>query len=405
MNTNIVEQLSVNRTFFMRRNICITLLFASLVAALYTCAAVVKISYNVSDFITHARVAERMLVGGPMPPHFLYQYLLIGLHKISGLSFFQSTYVVVFLMVFFTFLVAYRGLRGTKHEVIYLVLATTFLLVSHPIPIVFPYDRHLLYGYIASNVYHNPSILLLKLIAITHFLLLCRLLKEERWSSRSWLDIALIAVLTAVSTIAKPNYVIVLLPGLCILLYLNRKNHCFFKRGAVVSVVSAIVPAIAILVWQYIAFYTGHSGNTIGVSLLEVFYINSSGWTLVPKLVGSIAFPLALLAVTREKIIQDIEFQLSSAMFVISLFFAYVLVDNVAGRGTGAGNFWWSAQIAHFLLLFVCIKFYLKVIADTIFRSSARQWVLYVPGYVGVIQFISGLIWYSSNVVKILWIP
>jgi len=47
------------------------MLFATLMAALYTAAVVLKVLHGAYDFPVHAGIAERALSGEGLPPHFL----------------------------------------------------------------------------------------------------------------------------------------------------------------------------------------------------------------------------------------------------------------------------------------------------------------------------------------------
>lgn len=163
------------------------------------------------------------------------------------------------------------------------------------------------------------------------------------------------------------------------------------------------MPAIILLGWQYIFFYVSGNSNSIGVSFLEVYEVGSLRWTLIPKLVMSLAFPISVIIFAGSSLTKRIDFQLSACMLAISLIYSYLLVDNVGGQGTAAGNFWWSAQISHFLFLFVCIKFYARTILGK--SENGRTIKALLPAYIGAVQFMSGLIWYFSNVVPAFWKP
>jgi hypothetical protein len=368
--------------------------FAILIAALYTFSVVMQIAIGFSDFPAHIKIAEE---GQQLPPYFLYQLLLIAIHGLFGISFIHAAFIAVFFIVFTTFIVAYKSIADNNLALNrrFLVLATSFLLLSHPVAILFPYDQHLYLGYIAANVYHNPTILLLKMVALLHFVLLVNLLPHKENARYSYTNIFLLGLLTALTIIAKPNYIIALLPALFMLLLIQRVFTSGMTDWFLIVGLGVVIPAFILLLWQYLFFYGSGSANSIRVGFFEIFTLSSPLWMLVPKLIASMAFPISVLIAMGSRLTQQLDFQLSALMFAVSLIYTYLLVDTVAG--TIAGNFGWSAQISHFLLLFVCIKAYLNFVFGD--KEQRLQWTKKrsLPIYIGVLQFIFGIVWYVAN--------
>src|SRR5690606_9025712 len=93
-------------------------------------------------------------------------------------------------------------------------LAVFFLLISHSISLLYFHDKHMYFGYVPSNVYHNPTILLLKPIALLSFYLLYKTLQSP--SNCRWSMVLIVGIITGLAILAKPSYIIVLLPALLI---------------------------------------------------------------------------------------------------------------------------------------------------------------------------------------------
>jgi hypothetical protein len=377
-----------------------TIFGAIFISILYTTLVVHNVlnaQSNFGDFVEHANVAEKITNGGIIPPHFLYHMLLISIHKLFNLSFHFATYTITFICVFITYIIAYKIIENDLNvsNKYLLGFAVFFLLISHPIVLLFPFDQHLYFGYLASNVYHNPTIVLLKPIALVHFILLCKILNGDlvQWSLAR--KIIVMATLTALSIVAKPSYIISLLPAMGVLLTL--RYFLLYPKDTTefwVLVLGLLLPSFVILLSQYVYFYGSNSNNSIVIGLFSVFKINSQLWTLVPKLLASIAFPISLFFIMGKRLVRQLDFQLSSLMFLMALIYSYCLVDWV--NGLPEGNFWWTAQITHFLLLFVCIRAYL----DELYRHPTKylRRDIYIPAYVGGLQLISGIIWFAANI-------
>ncbi len=376
--------------------------FAILIAVLYTYSAEIGMTVIRTDFFLHAKAAENMMSGGRYPPHFLYQLILIGVHKLLGTSFLNSSLIFTFIIVFFTFIIATKGVFKNSNTFLknsfWILIAITFLFLSHPIAFLFPYDKHFYCGYVVSNVYHNPTILLLKFIALLHFTLMCNLLICNQFHRYVNSKIFLLALFTALTIIAKPSYIITLLPAIFVLFLIQNISKRWEGYNFFVVILGIVIPAMMILLWQYNFFYGAGSPNSIGFGFLEVYSIKSQAWTLVPKLLASMAFPISVIAVMRLKLINQLEFQLSALMLLFALIYSYVLVDNVNGVG-GSGNFWWSAQITNFIFLFVCIKYYLHFILNIENEYKKDIKLKYIPVYIAVVQFLFGVVWYLINVI------
>ena len=384
-----------------------SLAVGSLVSLLYMAVPAMHITGNVvgvSDWVAHGEITKAMLDGQDPPPHFLYQYLLIALHKLFVVDVLEMSPVAALVMVFVTFVTAYGFLSsfdGRKFLPWMAITATCFLLLSHPVALLFPYDRHMYFGYIASNVYHNPSILILKPIALAHFVLLSMYLVDSvRYPPTTGRVVALV-FLTVLSIAAKPNYIIVLIPALILLVAFrfvySREG---FANDLRMTVPGVFLPAGIFLLWQYNYFYVEGNKNEIRLGMFEVFESLSDLWTLLPKLVLSVAFPISVALVLKRDLLRRTDFQLAVLMLLFALIYSYSLVDTVAGQGAGSGNFWWSAQISSFILFFVCIKAYMSYIAkdDEKIGVESASVSKYVPVYVGVLHFVFGLAWYVGNV-------
>lgn len=384
----------------MKKHPCFKLLIignALTVASLYTYIACLK--YKISDFHIHAEVAEAMVYGGRIPPHPLYQLLLISAHNIFGVSYFGGTMIVIFSLVFISFLLVFKFLGDCKIATTAKLGAATVLFFSHPITIIYPYDQHLYYGYIASNAFHNPTILLLKCIALAHFNTFSGMLNHSDSSHRYSARLILLATLTVGSIIAKPNYGIAIVPATLLFMLIAKMKDSLDPEAARTCLLGVILPAILTLWVQYSFFYGEDNGSQIKISLFEVFLIHSDLWTLIPKLAGSFAFPISLYAVVRTRLMRQVDAQLSSYMLLVSLLFTFALVDTINGSGVGSGNFWWSAQISSFIVFFVCIRHYCRAFCNDQYVSLADR-SMCIPGVFLTAHTVFGVLWYLKHCIQ-----
>ena len=364
-----------------------SVIISIVIASIYLFAAHSQISVGGSDFIGHALAAEKIFSGeGSIPPHFIWQILLYIPHIILKITYIESSYIIIFITVFFTSQLAFTLLSDDKKvKYSYILVSILLLFITHPIVITFLVDKHLYYGFFSQNVYHNPSILLLKLVALLHFVTLLKFTNSQEFKLQECLGLV---VLTVLSAVVKPNYLIVIIPAVAVFSLFNMKKARFY-------LFSVILPGTTILILQGLYFYNPESNNKISFSVFEIYLYNSSIWLLIPKLVLSIAFPISLGIVFKNKFLNSAGFKLIGLMFLFALLYAYFLVDTINGRGSASGNFWWSVQVSSFLMYFYCIKFYLKIVSDIGFRKMGIM--QRVPLFIGGLHLISGIIWLMSN--------
>jgi hypothetical protein len=325
------------------------------------------------DYTDHLRFAENFM----WPAHFFYHLLL------TYFRFFCDDWLLAqFLLLIANYAImgfsiyAFLVLGTVEHvsRPIVAILAMVMCFV-YAIPALYFIDGHMYNGYIALSVYHNPTILLVKPIAVLHFIWLDSWLKNQ---NNSFAFIFSGAVLLAFSAIAKPSYVVVLLPAATILMIVYR----FPLRRFILSI---FLPATLILVVMVAATYGGNSGFV--VAPFKVISHSTMLWTVYPKLVLSILFPLSLLVMFGRELLTDRLVTLAWLMFSIGTGYGWILAES--GERMFHGNWLWSGQIAAFLLFISSTRFLIRLIPR---RNTAKRckiaWIFLF------LHFVSGLIWY-----------
>ena len=156
------------------------------------------------------------------------------------------------------------------------------LLLVAPITVLTWHGHQLYLGYIAPNVFHSPTVALLKPLALAWFWAVAR---PGREGGRGWVAAALLA---AGATLAKPSYTVAFIPALALWLACARwLPKAVDTRAARASLVVGGV----VLVGQ--AWARGAQA-LLGVAPLEVMGYYSTRWQMPLFLLLSIAFPLGV---------------------------------------------------------------------------------------------------------------
>jgi len=342
------------------------------------------------DYGDHIRFALEMAQYKEIRlPHFLWHVFVIAVQKLVFPSPETAAVIVTLASCVFLGLIIHRSLGGLFGTVFGIELGsiglTLALLIVTPILLLVVLDAHVYLGYIGITTYHNPTIILLRPIALLHFGYVVHVFDNQPISKRT---LALTAILTILSTLTKPSYTICLLPSLAIL----AAYKCVTKQrlGWKFLLVGIIVPSLVVLLWQY-AFTYGSLGEQ------DVFFAPfdvMASWSgyLLPKFMLSAMFPLCVLVFYFKEVIKDNRLVLAWIMFLCGAFYTYFLAES-GSRGIH-GNFWWSGQISLFILFWISTLF---VVKKKIVARGFHGVDLYLLAFVFSCHVISGILFYAVD--------
>jgi hypothetical protein len=219
-----------------------------------------------------------------------------------------------------------------------------------PVMALAPLDGKYYYGYIGLANYHNPTIQLLRPIALLVFILALQVFRRPR--NPVWM-IASAAILVVLSALVKPNYLLCVLPAMAVLglILLLRRQPLDIRMGLFGF---AFPAAIVLAVQWYVTYAMPGTDNSHIIFLplvVEQYFSNYLPW----KFLLSILFPLAVLLLTARQVARDHSLQLAWLSFVIGALQLYLLAES--GNRLYDANFRWSAQITLFILIVACVRF------------------------------------------------
>jgi len=308
------------------------------------------------DFGSHVRHAEEYLANGffqPVPrSHPLLQYMMIGISKLAG-GVFGLYGSLLIIQVFVQGLIGgivylWLGDANRKSWEWWRVGISVSLTFLAPVMLLALVDGLYYYGYIGLANYHNPTIHLLKPFALLCLVLALKGLEKAR---NRWWVVAASAVLVVLSSLIKPNFILVFVPALGLLsLYRLLRKQTLDLR---LMIFGFAMPSIAVLIWQWaITYQGGDYGNSIALAplALESAYSNF----LFPKFLLSSLFVLQGLWVFRKVLIKEPILFLGWMTLLIGVFQNYMLIEN--GPEMLSGNFRWSGQIALFLMVVILVR-------------------------------------------------
>jgi hypothetical protein len=327
------------------------------------------------DYRFHNQIAGRMAAGGPLEvPHPLYHLLVAGLDAVApaldrpraGLAVAVSAQVALALLAF----LALKWVAPQSSTVP--ALLALGLTVVAPLNWLTPGPREFYFGYIYATSFHSPTMLLLRPLALGLFL--ATVAAIDKRDGHQGMREAGLAVLTLSSALAKPSYVMCLVPAVIILLLGEWRRLSRPPDSCRLLVVGAVLPGLIVMVAQ--AWFTLSSpqmkpSRVVWAPLQVVFHHTHPDVALVAaKLLLSIAFPLVVAAAFWRQAARDPGLRLAWLGLAAGAAYAYGLAET--GARAAHGNFIWSGQAAAAVLFIASARFLLDAWARSRDASGDR---------------------------------
>lgn len=242
-----------------------------------------------------------------------------------------------------------------------LIVLIMGLMLAAPIALFYPIDQEFYFGYIGINVWHSPTVLAAKPLALLTFAASLQIFGSGMAPAKSSGPLSadpravslvaplLLALSVVLGALAKPSFLMALIPAVtCLVFYRGFVAKQSFRWG--VLIVCLLLPAGVVLAWQshmYAALTGGSRARFAPFLTMLSLTQNPSRVTLLFKALLSCAFPLACSMVCRKQFRESLRIQLAWLAFGVGLCFTYLVAES---RRTAHGNFLWSAQLALFVL-------------------------------------------------------
>lgn len=326
-------------------------------------------------------------------PQFLFHAAIVGIHRLLPGSSIDMAAAVLGIACYVTvgvtlFSLMFASLKGWSYrgKLLFALTTTLILMLAGPVNLLTAGNHNLYLGYLSPHIYHNPTITLLKPFALLLFLLVLRVF-DGMSISRPLL--ACCALVTTLGTIAKPNYVIAVLPVLALLAFI-----AFLRKQSVnwlLLAAGVMLPAVIVLLWQR-AYYQATDMGSFIFAPLQVMNAYSPG-SLLPKFLLSILFPLCVAFLYIRAAGRDRMMQIAWLGFAVGVLYTYLLAES---KDYVDGNFTWSGQITLFILFVASALLLIRENAPLLARRRFTP-AFVICTIVLVLHLIGGLALYVAN--------
>ena len=370
---------------------------AASVAILFTCGfltALVGIDYQ-----PHEQTAMSLTPADPIGlfkahPEPLWHLLTYFVANVFRCRVEIAAGIVSGLLIVATYLIAFFAIRKTvpgieSHE------AAGLDLVLHLTCAIFvPFFNKTPYlGQGSPNIWHNPTTITVRPIALLVFLLVSSIVmkaREEEFENGIPVGRAILTgFLLVLSCFAKPSFVQVFYPAIFTLMVIwlilfKGKN---LKLG--LQLLAVCVPSLIVMILQFmIAFYSGNKGSG-GVTIAPFVVAGARTRSMPISLLLLLAFPLLMLilaAIRKSVSWSDVFVWI---MLLWGLVFRLLLVEK--GERTYHGNFSWGFMLAAYLVWFTAVRSYLKLYFSEQMTGNKRGVGFVLATLVLALHLLSGL--------------
>ncbi|MCS6834846.1 MAG: hypothetical protein NZ750_02370 [Anaerolineae bacterium] len=245
-----------------------------------------------------------------------------------------------------------------------------------------------------STVYHSPTFMLARLLALLQTIVLVRAFWRKL--TAGWPMVALAALLSLLSTLARPNYSLAFGPAL-VLLALAWHAKRWRVDGRLLWL-GGLLPMALVLVLQYVyLFIVADPQRGLALSPLGWYGLDDPDEARVLlRLVLSLALPLAIWFLYPRASASDSYLPAMLPVLLLTVLQAYLLVE--LGPSQGHGNWTWGYLSALFVVYALSTRLWLIQ-----WRLKGRwTWREMVFGLILAFHVLSGALYYLRTLL-IYW--
>jgi len=228
------------------------------------------------------------------------------------------------------------------------IAANTFVAIFVPWYNPLPY-----LGQWSPNIWHNPTMAVLKPLAILGF-----------WGSlitlgspgfvRRWIP-WLTSLCLFAGTLAKPSFIICFIPAVGVFLLIFGRKSLGMWRSAILL----FLPSLSLLAWQFLRTYTRFAVPGIFQDKIVISYFAATG-TYAPHVWFSsllvLAFPLTVLVAIRKRLLRNMPLLVSFLLAFVGFLQGSFLAEE---NKPAYGNFVFGYIISLFMVYLFCLIEYL----------------------------------------------
>jgi hypothetical protein len=325
----------------------------------------------ISDILVHSAMSVEIVESGSALSYSIWYPIIYVFTAGGNPELFQLSSVILL-----------SGFVALKAVIIYFILrhgkadAWTSMAVAFGLSFAAPWvdpnaPSDIYLGQISATVWHNSTNIVAAPFALVAFWFFIRLLARPRAGAAALAGAAIV-----LSVLAKPNFAIALLPvaGIFLLIVLVKRQTEAAKSVSILCF--TFVPAVAVLIMQYLIVFTSATAARVSSGGLEinpfVVWEMFSG-NLILSLVLSLSGILlgALVLIASRAMSTGARVSLMVLLLAVAQF--ALLSESVASERFSHGNWFWGSHTA-LLVAFVWLIVDLQLLSSEGKAVGKRWW-------------------------------
>lgn len=235
-------------------------------------------------------------------------------------------------------------------------------------------------GYQSGSIWHNSTYIVMKftaLICIVLYLTISEKYKEKMSAS----EVIAFAILLAVTTSVKTNFILVFAPVALLFLIADFILGVPLKR--IILCALTVIPSVAVILFQEYVLFGERTGNGIIIDPLYSVYLRAEKPYFT--MILSAAFPIVILLLNIVPVLKDTFtdfkdkkrgithrfFLLAWAMWFVA-FVEYILLRETGKRELD-DNFAWGYDFCLFILFVVSIMYFIKNVKSLLEKMTKNN--------------------------------
>ena len=283
--------------------------------------------------------------------------------------------------------------------------ASVVLILVAPIWLPF-FNHNLIIGQGSPNMLHNPTHLMVRLVAFPCFMLCVAIMdgigkkSATRLGAGRVIAFSLFVFLTALS---KPSFVQMLFPALFFLALFKMVKYGKAAIWPVATVVLSLVPSLLLMCLQaWVSFYSAKdSGSGVAIAFLKLYSRHSPN-VFVSVMLG-ICFPLIMLLWSiRARKVSTAEV-LAWIMYGVGWTQGALLIET--GYRMLHGNFCWALNLSLFFIWFTALDRFISLAVELSNSPGDRErkWWFWCAVAVLLLHLVSGFCYLWRVLVMGIW--
>lgn len=370
---------------------------AASIAILFTCGFLTALVGN--DYAAHEKIALSLTLRHPIAlfkehPEPLWHLFTCVIVRLTNCDVKIAAGIVSGGFILLSYIIAYFAFRKTvpgleTHEIAALDLVL-HLVAAIYVPM---FNKQPYLGQGTPNVWHNPTTIAVRPIALLVFVLVTSMVikaRKEEFESNIPVGKAIVtSLLLILSCLAKPSFVQIFYPSIFTLMVLWLIMYRGKNLKTAIQLFLMCLPSLFVMILQFVIAFYGSNEHSGGIMFAPFLVAGDNTPNLAISMLLVLAFPLLMTIIAAIK--KSVTWGDIFGWFMFIWGQAWRLLLAEQGDRTYHGNFSWGFILGIYIIWFVAVRQYLKFYFSEQMTGNKRGFGFILATLLLALHLISGI--------------